>query len=269
MIEVDIGRPIGILQDLQGSKFRLGSIAVGALKVTAGETRRLFLEPIETALHLPNPEVFAAVAPRHRILIGVGRIALKVIATHGAQIETKVIQGGKITDRKGVNLPDCLPDLPVMTEKDRDDLRFGLEHGVEWVSLSFVQVASDLEKIRQAIDRRAGLIAKIETPSALADNNAIFAKADAIMITRGDLGVETPPEHVLGHQKSIIALCLAAARPVIVATQVLESMTGAATPTRAEASGVATAVYNGADAVMLSADTARRKDTTKTEGAPR
>jgi pyruvate kinase len=255
-IEADIGRPIGILQDLKGPKIRLGRIPGGARQVEAGEVVTLSLSDTPNCLPLPHPAVFAAIAPGHRVLVDDGRIAMEVVSATPDRIEAKVIQGGRITDRKGVNLPDCLLDLPVLTEKDRRDLEFGLAHGVDWVALSFVQTHWDLDKIRSMIEGRTGLIAKIEKPSALDDIAAIVDKADAIMIARGDLGGEIPPEDVPSHQKEIIALCRSRSRQVIVATQMLESMTRAAAPTRAEASDVATAIYDGADAVMLSAETA-------------
>jgi pyruvate kinase len=183
-------------------------------------------------------------------------VRLKVTAKRADRIEAEVLEGGKVSDRKGVNLPDCVLDLPVLTDKDRADLDFGLSQGVDWVALSFVQKASDLDEITSIIDGRAGLVSKIEKPSALQDIEAIVAKSGAIMIARGDLGVEIPPEDVPAKQKEIIALCRRACRPVIVATQMLESMTTSPAPTRAEASDVATAIYDGADAVMLSAESA-------------
>lgn len=255
-IEVEIGRPIGILQDLQGPKIRLGRIPGGARQVETGEI--VFLHPDTAAggLPLPHPEIFAATKPGHRLLIDDGRVALEVVSVTGNGIEARVTQGGRVSDRKGVNIPDCVLDLPVLTEKDRRDLSFGLAHGVDWIALSFVQSAMDLKEIREIIEGRAGLVAKIEKPSAVADIEAIVSKADAVMIARGDLGVEIPPEAVPGHQKEIIALCRSWCKPVIVATQMLESMTTTASPTRAEASDVATAIYDGADAVMLSAETA-------------
>ena len=257
-LEQQLGIPIGILQDLQGPKIRLGRINGGQQALDRGQMVRFV--PAETAagdlLPLPYPEIFAAIRPDHRLYIDDGRVRLVARRVSPDLIEAEVLEGGRISDRKGVNLPDTVLDLPVMTEKDRRDLEFGLQHGVDWVALSFVQKASDLDEISQIIAGRAGLVAKIEKPSALIEIDEIVRKADAIMVARGDLGVEIPPEEVPARQKEIIALCRREARPVIVATQMLESMVAAPAPTRAEASDVATAIYDGADAVMLSAESA-------------
>lgn len=257
-LETETGTPIGILQDLQGPKIRLGKLPDGAQMVTRGQ--RLVFLPVGTSdghdLPLPHPEIFAAIRPGHRLFIDDGRVRLRVTAQSTARIEAEVLEGGTLGDRKGVNLPDTVLDLPVLTEKDRRDLEFGLAHGVDWVALSFVQKVGDLDEIARIIDGRAALIAKIEKPSALSEIGAIIRKADGIMVARGDLGVEIPPEEVPARQKEIIALCRRESRPVIVATQMLESMTAAPAPTRAEASDVATAIYDGADAVMLSAESA-------------
>lgn len=257
-LEAETGTPIGILQDLQGPKIRLGKLPDGSRTAARGE--KVAFELGETtaggALPLPHPEIFAAIQPGHRLLIDDGRLRLAVRASSATRIEAEVLEGGKLSDRKGVNLPDTVLDLPVLTEKDRRDLAFGLEHGVDWVALSFVQKASDLEEISRIIDGRAGLVAKIEKPSALVEIEQIVRKSDAIMVAHGDLGVEIPPEEVPARQKEIIALCRREARPVIVATQMLELMIAAPAPTRAEASDVATAIYDGADAVMLSAESA-------------
>lgn len=257
-IETEVGVPIGILQDLQGPKIRLGRIGGGQRDLERGQI--VTFAQGETAegaeLPLPHPEIFAALEPGDRLFIDDGRVRLEVRNVAPDRIEAEVIEGGKVSDRKGVNLPDTVLDLPVLTEKDRRDLDFGLLHGVDWVALSFVQNASDLDEITRIIDGRAGLVAKIEKPSALDDIVEIVRKSDAIMIARGDLGVEIPPEQVPARQKELIALCRRASRPVIVATQMLESMTVSPAPTRAEASDVATAIYDGADAVMLSAESA-------------
>ena len=257
-LEAETGTPIGILQDLQGPKIRLGKLQGGARMVDRGE--RLFFRSADSTgtddLPLPHPEIFAAIRPGGRLFIDDGRVRLRVVSHSADRIEAEVLEGGKLSDRKGVNLPDTVLDLPVLTEKDRRDLEFGLAQGVDWVALSFVQKASDLDEITRIIDGRAGLVAKIEKPSALSEIEAIVRKADAIMVARGDLGVEIPPEEVPARQKEIIALCRRESRPVIVATQMLESMTSAPAPTRAEASDVATAIYDGADAVMLSAESA-------------
>lgn len=258
-LETEVGVPIGILQDLQGPKIRLGRLPGGCRVLDRHE--RVFFTLTEsteaiTALPLPHAEVFAAIAPGHRLFIDDGRVRLRVVSADAERIEAEVLEGGKVSDRKGINLPDTLLELPVLTEKDRADLEFGLDHGVDWVALSFVQRASDLDEIRELIAGQAGLASKIEKPSALAEIEAIVRSSDAIMIARGDLGVEIPPEDVPGRQKEIIALCRRESRPVIVATQMLESMTASPMPTRAEASDVATAIYDGTDAVMLSAESA-------------
>lgn len=257
-LEADAGVPIGILQDLQGPKIRLGRIENSPALLARGQIVRFV--PADTAdaasLPLPHPEIFAAIHPGHRLFIDDGRVRLRTVSCSVDQIEAEVLEGGRLSDRKGVNLPDTVLDMPVLTDKDRRDLAFGLANDVDWVALSFVQKASDLDEITQIIDGRAGLVAKIEKPTALAEIDQIVRRADAIMVARGDLGVEIPPEDVPARQKEIIALCRRESRPVIVATQMLESMTAAPAPTRAEASDVATAIYDGADAVMLSAESA-------------
>lgn len=258
-LEAEVGVPIGILQDLQGPKIRLGRLSGGCRVLDRHEHVSFALSETTndiTILPLPHKEVFAAVEPGHRLFIDDGRVRLRVVSKSAEKIEAEVLEGGKLSDRKGINLPDTVLDLPVLTEKDRADLEFGLAQGVDWIALSFVQRASDLDEILPLIDGRAGLVSKIEKPSALEEIEAIVAKSDAIMIARGDLGVEIPTEDVPGRQKDIISLCRRECRPVIVATQMLESMTASPTPTRAEASDVATAIYDGTDAVMLSAESA-------------
>ncbi len=255
-LEAEFGQPIGILQDLQGPKIRIGQLPGGPREVAAGDTVVLRLNGGGADIPLPHPEIFAAIRPGHQLLIDDGRIRLEAVAHNADSITARVVAGGRILDRKGVNLPDTVVDLPALTEKDRSDLDFGLSLGVDWVALSFVQRPQDLIEARGLIRNRAGLIAKIEKPSALDSLPQIVAEADGVMIARGDLGVEIPPEDVPGRQKEIIRLCRQLDRPVIVATQMLESMITTPTPTRAEASDVATAIYDGADAVMLSAETA-------------
>ena len=258
-LERETKAPIGILQDLQGPKIRIGRVAGGKVTVAAGDTVvfRPGTEPggID-ALPLPHPEIFAAVLPGHELLIDDGRVRLRVVAVDADRIETEVLVGGTLSDRKGVNLPGTVLDLSPLTAKDRADLAFGLELGVDWVALSFVQKASDVIEAKSLIGDRAGLVAKIEKPSALEEIDAIIAMSDGIMVARGDLGVEMPPEDVPGLQKRIVREARRSGKPVIVATQMLESMISAPAPTRAEASDVATAIFDGADAVMLSAETA-------------
>ncbi len=258
-LEGETGRPIGILQDLQGPKIRVGTIQDGRIIVTAGDRLRFVMEGAEggpDAIPLPHPEIFAAIAPGQDLLIDDGRVRVRATGVGGDTIDAEVIVGGIISNRKGVNLPGTVLDLSPLTAKDRADLAFGLELGMDWVALSFVQRPSDVIEARALIGDRAGLLAKIEKPSALDHIDDIIALSDAIMVARGDLGVEIPNEDVPGRQKELVRACRLAAKPVIVATQMLDSMVASPTPTRAEVSDVATAIYDGADAVMLSAESA-------------
>ena len=258
-LEREVGRPIGILQDLQGPKIRVGTVQGGRLDLTAGEVVRFVLEGKEgdkRAIPLHHPEIFAAVVPGQELLIDDGRVRVRVVGLEHAAIEAEVVTGGVISNRKGVNLPGTLLDLSPLTEKDRADLAFGLELGVDWVALSFVQKPSDVIEARGLIADRAGIMSKIEKPQALERIDDIIRLSDAVMVARGDLGVEIPHEDVPGRQKELIRACRLAVKPVVVATQMLDSMVSAPSPTRAEASDVATAIYDGADAVMLSAESA-------------
>ncbi len=258
-LEAEVGRPIGILQDLQGPKIRIGTLAEGKIALAAGETIRFVASGTEGDRHaipLPHPEIFAAVIPGQDLLIDDGRVRVTVTGLTQDTIEARVVTAGVISNRKGVNLPGTLLDLSPLTEKDRRDLAFGLELGVDWVALSFVQKPSDVLEAQGLIGGRAGLIAKIEKPQALERIDDIVRLSDGVMVARGDMGVELPPEDVPGRQKELVRLCRRAVKPVIVATQMLESMVTAPAPTRAEASDVATAIYDGADAVMLSAESA-------------
>jgi pyruvate kinase len=258
-LEKETGRPIGILQDLQGPKIRVGTIKGGSITVTAGEKIRFVLTGTDgdkDGIPLPHPEIFAAVAPGHHLLIDDGRVRVEVTGLGDDHIDATVVFGGVISNRKGVNLPGTVLNLSPLTKKDRADLAFGLELGVDWVALSFVQKPGDLIEARGLIGDRAGLVAKIEKPAALDKIEDIIRLSDGIMVARGDLGVEIPHEDVPGRQKELVRACRMAVKPVIVATQMLDSMVAAPTPTRAEASDVATAIYDGADAVMLSAESA-------------
>jgi len=258
-LEVELGRPIGILQDLQGPKIRVGKIRDGKIIVAAGETVRFVPSDPEgdrDAIPLPHPEIFAAIMPGDHLLIDDGRVRVAVTRLGDDFIESKVVFGGAISNRKGINLPGTVLDLSPLTAKDRADLAFGLDLGVDWVALSFVQKPADLLEARGLIGERAGLMAKIEKPAALERIDDIIRLSDAVMVARGDLGVEIPHEEVPGRQKELVRACRLAVKPVIVATQMLDSMVAAPTPTRAEASDVATAIYDGADAVMLSAESA-------------
>ena len=258
-LETEVGRPIGILQDLQGPKIRVGTVQGGRLDLAAGETVRFVLkgsEGAKDAIPLPHPEIFAAVVPGQELLIDDGRVRVRVSGIEAEAITAEVAIGGVISNRKGVNLPGTLLDLSPLTEKDRADLAFGLDLGVDWVALSFVQKPADLIEARGLIGDRAGIMTKVEKPQALERIEDIIRLSDAVMVARGDLGVEIPHEDVPGRQKELIRACRRAVKPVVVATQMLDSMVAAPTPTRAEASDVATAIYDGADAVMLSAESA-------------
>ncbi len=258
-VERDLGRPLGVLGDLQGPKLRVGRLAAGSASLTPGADFRLELGDEagdESRAPLAHPEIFAALQPGVDLLLDDGRIHLTVTECGPDYAQTRVVIGGTLSDRKGVNLPGAALPISALTEKDRADLAFALEMGVDWLALSFVQRPEDLMEARALTDRRVGLMAKLEKPSALDQLEAVIAQADAVMVARGDLGVEIPPEDVPVVQSGIIDLCRGAGKPVVVATQMLDSMVRAPRPTRAEASDVATAVYQGADAVMLSAETA-------------
>ncbi len=258
-LEQETGRPIGILQDLQGPKLRIGRFAEGEIYLKRGDPFRFDLSKQpgdQSRVSLLHPEIFAAVEVGAHILLDDGKLRVEVVRRDDQSADCKVITGGPLSDRKGVNVPTVLMPISPLTQKDRDDLRFGLELGVDWVALSFVQRPEDLAEAKRLIAGRAALMAKIEKPSAIDNLSGIVELADAIMVARGDLGVELPPEDVPGRQKEIVQTCRLAGKPVVVATQMLDSMVNAPAPTRAEASDVATAIYDGSDAVMLSAESA-------------
>lgn len=259
-MEKEFSRPAGILMDLQGPKLRLGKFeGNGTAELRTGAGFRLELNgTIGTAAGapLPHPEVFKAVKPGSVILIDDGKVQLRATKVGSDTIDTEVSVGGMVSNRKGVNLPDVLLPLSAMTDKDRKDLIVGLDLGVDWVALSFVQRADDVAELRKLVEGRAAVMAKLEKPGAIEHLDEILDLSDAIMVARGDLGVEMPPEDVPPTQKRILRRCHATGTPAVVATQMLDSMVHSPTPTRAEASDVATAVYDGADAVMLSAETA-------------
>ncbi|MFV3131790.1 pyruvate kinase [Niveispirillum sp. KHB5.9] len=258
-LEKEVGRPISILQDLQGPKIRIGTLTAGKEELVTGERVKFLLgrEPGDKqSIPLPHPEIFKAIMPGQDLLIDDGRVRVRVRGLTDDRIDAEVIVGGTISNRKGVNLPGTALDLSPLTEKDRADLAFGLSLGVDWVALSFVQRPSDVIEAKALIGDKAGLVSKIEKPQALEKIEDIIRLSDAIMVARGDLGVEIPHEDVPGRQKELVRAARLAAKPVIVATQMLDSMVASPTPTRAEASDVATAVYDGADAVMLSAESA-------------
>jgi pyruvate kinase len=258
-VEFERGRPIGVLMDLQGPKLRIGTFADGAIELKAGAPFRLDMSPTpgdKTRAPMPHPEIFKALTPGIELLLDDGKRRLRVESCGEDFAETTVITGGRLSDRKGVNVPGAILPISALTEKDRLDLQFGLDLGVDWVALSFVQRPEDVAEARKLIAGRAAVLIKLEKPAAIEHLDELIDLTDAVMVARGDLGVEMPAEEVPILQKQIISACREAGKPVVVATQMLDSMVHAPTPTRAEASDVATAVYDSADAVMLSAETA-------------
>ena len=258
-LEKETGRPTTILVDLQGPKLRVGTFANGPVELVKGAPFALDADKAAgdaTRVFLPHPELFAALEPGTRLLIDDGKLVLRVQAVAPTRIDTVVEVGGKISDRKGVNVPDVVVPLAALTEKDRKDLTFALEQGVDWIALSFVQRPEDVAEARRLIGGKAALLVKFEKPSGVQRIEEILELADAAMVARGDLGVELPPEAVPPLQKRIVATARRMGKPVVVATQMLESMIVSPSPTRAEVSDVATAIYDGADAIMLSAETA-------------
>lgn len=257
--EMALQRPLAVLADLQGPKLRLGRFRDGAVMVKPGHRLRLDLDPApgdETRVQLPHPEILAALRPGMSLLIDDGRVRLRVGGCGADHAEVTVESGAALSDRKGVAVPEAVIPVSALTPKDREDLAFALRLGVDWVALSFVQKAEDMAELKRLVDGRAACLAKIEKPQALTDLDNILNYADGLMVARGDLGVELEPEEVPVAQKQIIRAARQRGVPVIVATQMLESMTVAPAPTRAEATDVANAVYEGADALMLSAETA-------------
>ncbi len=261
-VEAAVGRPIGVLIDLQGPKLRIGTFEGGRATLQEGAAFRLQLAPMTgsaTGVQLPHPEIFAALRTGDRVLIDDGKVRLRVGSVSADHAATVVEVGGVISDRKGVNVPNRVLDIPALSEKDLSDLRYALDMEVDWVALSFVQTPDDVRKAKAIIEGRAAVMAKIERPTVLDSLEEIVDLCDGIMVARGDLGVELPPEGLPAIQKRIVRLTREAGKPVIVATQMLESMIASPIPTRAEVSDVATAVYEGADAVMLSAESASGK----------
>jgi len=258
-LEKEFGRPTTILFDLQGPKLRVGHFEGGGTVLEKG-TRFIFDHDSKAGdnerVQLPHVELFQSVRPGTSILIDDGKVRLNVLEADDGQIVSEVKVGGRVSDNKGVNVPDVVVPIPALTDKDRDDLQFALEQRADWIALSFVQRPEDVAEARTLIGDRAALLAKIEKPAAIDQLNDIIALADAVMVARGDLGVELPPEQVPPLQNKIVATARQYGKPVVVATQMLESMITSPTPTRAEVSDVATAIYDGADAVMLSAESA-------------
>ncbi len=258
-LEGEFDRPIGVIADLQGPKLRVGTFAEGAINLTPGMRLRLDLDPAPgdtSRVCLPHPEIIEALEPGNSLLLDDGKVRLKVVDKGSDCLVTEVVFGSRLSNNKGFNVPDIVLPLSPLTEKDHADLQFALEQGVEWVALSFVQRVEDVEEARAIIGNRAAIMLKLEKPAAIEHLDELIERSDAIMVARGDLGVEMSVEDVPSLQKSIVQKSRMAGRPVIVATQMLESMITAPAPTRAEVSDVATAVYDGTDAVMLSAETA-------------
>jgi pyruvate kinase len=258
-LEQRSGRPIAIMLDLQGPKLRIGRLEGGGTTLVEGKPYRLDLDQSPgdgSRAPLPHAEIFAALVPGTNLLLDDGKLRLKVRDCGADFAETIVVAGGELSDRKGVNVPDVVLPLSPFTEKDYRDLAFGLEIGVDWVAPSFIHRPEDVLQLRDLIAGRAAILTKLEKPAAIEHLDAIIAASDGVMVARGDLGVELPPERVPRIQKRIIRKCRVEGKPVVVATQMLESMIHSPVPTRAEASDVAGAVYDGADAVMLSAETA-------------
>ena len=258
-VEAEVGRPIGILVDLQGPKLRVGEFIDGGVTLRNGQSFVFDANKAvgdDTRVHLPHPEILRTLEPGHTILIDDGKLRLRVTEAAPKRAVTVVEVGGRISNRKGVSLPDTTIPVSAMTPKDRSDLEAALDAGIDWVALSFVQRPEDVAEVRKTARGRAAVMAKIEKPQAISRLDEIIEISDALMVARGDLGVEMPLEKVPGLQKRITRAARRLGKPVVVATQMLESMITAPVPTRAEVSDVATAVFEGADAVMLSAESA-------------
>lgn len=260
--EKAVDRPLGALLDLQGPKLRVGLLAApielqqgSQLDLVFGREQAQPQDPVP----VPHEEVIRSLAVGNQLLVDDGKLRFTVLATTGDRVLVRSEVAGRLQSRKGLNLPDTILPMAALTPKDLQDLAFGLALGVDWIALSFVQTAADVMSLRDLVQGRAGIISKIEKPSAVEHLEAILESSDAVMIARGDLGVELPPEDVPGVQRRIAQLARETGKPVIVATQMLESMIESPSPTRAEASDVATAVYDGVDAVMLSAESASGK----------
>ena len=258
-IEKELDSPIAILADLQGPKLRVGEFANGVEELIVGEKFRLDLldeKGSKNRVYLPHPEIFQALHEGAHLLINDGKIKLTVEKCGPDFADCSIVNGGEISDRKGVNVPDVILPLAALSEKDRADLDFICGLGIDWLALSFVQRADDIIEASKLVAGRAAIISKIEKPSAVKSFEDILKVSDGIMVARGDLGVELPVQNVPPIQKRLVRKCRAAAKPVIVATQMLESMVESPMPTRAEVSDVATAIYEGSDAIMLSAESA-------------
>jgi pyruvate kinase len=258
-LETRVDRPIGVLADLQGPKHRVGAFKNGPVQLDKGDEIRVDLDPApgnEIRVGLPHPEIFAALEPGAVLLVDDGRLRFEVVACGADWATLKAQVAGTLSDRKGVNLPNRTLPVAALTDKDHADLNFALKLGVDWIAQSFVQSPQDVAELRRLVAGRAGVMAKIEKPAAYDRIDEIMDQCDGVMVARGDLGVEAPPEDVPIMQKTLVRAARDAGKPVVVATQMLDSMITRPAPTRAEASDVATAVFDGADAVMLSGETA-------------
>jgi pyruvate kinase len=258
-LEKRFERPIGILADLQGPKLRIGTFAGNGVELERGARFTLDADPAPgdaTRVYLPHPEILGSLEPGHIVLIDDGKLALRILEADPNCAVTEVVTGGRLTDRKGVSVPDTVIPITAMTEKDHGDAEAAVDAGVDWIAVSFVQRPEDVAEVKKLARGHCAVLAKIEKPQAVARFEEIMEIADAVMVARGDLGVEMPLEKVPGIQKRITRLTRRTGKPVVVATQMLESMISSPVPTRAEVSDVATAVFEGADAVMLSAESA-------------
>ena len=257
--ETEIGRPLAALADLQGPKFRLGDFREGSIAIAAGQRLRLDLDPTPgdaRRVELPHPEVFKILATGVSVVLDDGKTRLKVVSAGDGYADCEVMSGDRLSNHKGLAVPGVTIPVPALTDKDRADLEFALRIGVDWVALSFVQHAADMADLRRLVNGRAAILAKIEKPAGLRNLEEILDVSDGVMVARGDLGVELAPQEVPVAQKTIVRAARRRGVPVIIATQMLESMTSNPSPTRAEASDVAGGVYEGADALMLSAESA-------------
>jgi pyruvate kinase len=261
-LEKRTGRPTTIVADLQGPKLRVGKFAEDKVMLATGHEFTFDRDPTPgdaTRVELPHREIFEAAHADARLLLDDGKLVLRVLSYSADRITARIEVGGMLSNSKGLNVPDMVLPMAALTDKDRSDLSFACEQGVDWIALSFVQRPEDLMEARRLIGGKAALLAKIEKPSAIARLDELLEQCDGVMVARGDLGVELPPETVPPLQKRIVEAARRLGRPVIVATQMLESMIESPSPTRAEVSDVATAVYDGADAIMLSAESAAGK----------
>ena len=261
-IDAELGTNTSLLADLQGPKLRVGEMENGSVELTVGQTITISTtKQIGTnqVIYTNYKEFAQDVKAGERVLLDDGKLVMNILSTNGKDtVQCEVIQGGPLSSKKGLNLPNTKVSLPSLSEKDLSDLHFALSHNVDWIGLSFVRTAEDVRALKEIIfsaEKHAKVVAKIEKPEAVEDIDAIIEETDAVMVARGDLGVEVPLQNVPLIQKMVVRKCVERAKPVIVATQMMESMVSNMTPTRAEVADVANAVLDGADAVMLSGET--------------